>query len=74
MRPRSYDDPVWEITMSGRPNELVMSVHDIASFAAELVIASNLCTFLQWKSLEWDRESGRRSDRERVTGVDASAR
>ncbi|MDR6691456.1 hypothetical protein J2X55_002379 [Microbacterium sp. 1154] len=64
MRPRNYDDPVWEITMSGRPNELVMSVHDIASFAAELVIASNLCTFLQWKSLEWDRESGRRPDRQ----------
>ncbi|MGN7969308.1 hypothetical protein [Microbacterium sp. 22296] len=61
MKPRSYDDPVWELTLTERPDDLVMTVHDIASLAAEYVIASNLCTFLQWKSLEWDRQSGRRA-------------
>lgn len=58
MQPRSYDDPIWELTLSEQPHNLSMSIHDIASLAAEYVIASNLCTFLQWKSLEWDRESG----------------
>lgn len=58
MKPRGYDDPVWEATLSGHITEQAMSVHDLASFAAELVIAGNLCSFLQWKSLEWDRKSG----------------
>ncbi len=61
MRPRSYDDPLWELTLSEQPQNLSMSIHDITSLAAEYVIASNLCTFLQWKSLEWDRESGHRA-------------
>ncbi|WP_295828875.1 hypothetical protein [uncultured Microbacterium sp.] len=60
MRPRGYDDPLWEMTITPQPRELELSVHEIASLAAELVVASNLCTFLQWKSLEWDRESGQR--------------
>lgn len=59
MKPRSYDDPMWELTLTEQPDELVLSVHDVTSLAAEYVIASNLCTFLQWKSLEWDRQSGR---------------
>ena len=58
MQPRGYDDPVWEATLTGRPEDLTLSIHDIASLAAELVIAGNLCSFLQWKSLEWDRRSG----------------
>ncbi|WZH38743.1 MAG: hypothetical protein PIR02_08720 [Microbacterium enclense] len=58
MKPRGYDDPFWEATLTEHPEEQRMSVHDITSFAAELVIAGNLCSFLQWKSLEWDRESG----------------
>ncbi len=59
MEPRSYDDTIWEVTLTEQPNDLVMSVHDIASLAAELVMAGRLCTFLQWRSLEWDRDSGR---------------
>lgn len=59
MKPRSYDDPMWELTLTEQPDELMLSVHDVTSLAAEYVIASNLCTFLQWKSLEWDRQSGR---------------
>lgn len=58
MRARSYEDPIWELTVTEQPDDLVMSVHDIASLAAELVVAGNLCTFLQWKSLDWDRQSG----------------
>jgi hypothetical protein len=60
MKPRGYDDPFWEATLTAHPDEQTMSVHDITSFAAEVVIAGNLCAFLQWKSLEWDRESGQR--------------
>lgn len=62
MKPRSYGDPIWELTLTEQPKDLVMSVHDIASLAAELVIAGNLCTFLQWKSLDWDRDSGLHRD------------
>jgi len=58
MQPRGYDQPLWEATLTGRPEELTMSVHEIANLAAELVVAGNLCSFLQWKSLEWDRQSG----------------
>ncbi|MCJ1707286.1 hypothetical protein [Microbacterium sp. VKM Ac-2923] len=60
MKPRSYDDPMWELTLTEHPADLGMSVHDLASLAAEYVVASNLCTFLQWKSLDRDRRSGRR--------------
>lgn len=59
MQPRGYDDPLWEATLTARPEDLTLSPHDMASLAAELVIAGNLCSFLQFKSLEWDRQSGR---------------
>lgn len=62
IKPRGYDDPYWELILTEQSDDLTMSVHDVASLAAEYVIASNLCAFLQWKSLEWDRESGRRVD------------
>lgn len=58
MKPRGYDDPLWEMTLTPQPKDLVLEPHGVATLAAELVVASNLCTFLQWKSLEWDRQSG----------------
>ncbi len=58
MQPRGYDDPLWEATITSRPEDLTLNPHDMASLAAELVIAGNLCAFLQFKSLEWDRKSG----------------
>ncbi len=61
IKPQGYDDPLWELILTGQSEDLVMSVHDVASLAAEYVVASNLCSFLQWKSLEWDRESGLRT-------------
>lgn len=62
IKPRGYDDPVWEATLSAQTDDHVMSVNDIANLAAEVVIAGNLCAFLQWKSLDWDRNTGRRAD------------
>ena len=61
MEPRGIDDPLWEVTLDfGSRKDLTMSPHGLAGLAAELVVAANLCTFLQFKSLDWDRESGRR--------------
>ena len=62
MQPRGYDDPLWEATLTARPDDLTLSPHDMASLAAELVIAGNLCSFLQFKSLEWDRDSGKHAE------------
>jgi hypothetical protein len=61
VKPRGCDDPLWEATLTAREDEQRMSVHDITRFAAEVVVAENLCASPQGKSLEWDRESGRRS-------------
>ncbi|MFJ4038330.1 hypothetical protein ACIPVB_09600 [Microbacterium sp. NPDC090007] len=58
MQPRGYDELLWEATLTARPDDLTLSPHEMASLAAELVVAGNLCSFLQFKSLEWDRESG----------------
>lgn len=62
MQPRGYDDPLWEATLTARPDDLTLTPHDMASLAAELVIAGNLCAFLQFKSLEWDRQSGQHAE------------
>lgn len=62
MQPQGYDEPLWEATLTSRPEDLTLSPHEMASLAAELVVAGNLCSFLQWKSLEWDRESGTHVD------------
>ncbi|MEX8032654.1 hypothetical protein AB6V29_06455 [Microbacterium sp. 20-116] len=59
MQPQGYDEPLWEATLTARPEDLTLSPHEMASLAAELVVAGNLCSFLQWKSLEWDRDSGK---------------
>lgn len=61
VKPQGYDDPHWELVLTEQSDDLSMSVHDLASLAAEYVVASNLCAFLQWKSLEWDRQSGQRT-------------
>lgn len=63
MQPRGYDDPYWEATLITR-GELTLLPYQLAGFAAEVVVAGNLCTFLQFKSLEWDRESGLRGGQE----------
>lgn len=59
VEPAGYDEPLWQATLSGSEHDQTMPPHALASLAAELVVAGHLCTFLQWKSLEWDRDSGR---------------
>ncbi len=58
LEPAGYDEPLWRLTLSATEHGETMPHHVLASLAAELVVAGNLCTFLQWKSLEWDRQSG----------------
>lgn len=53
-----YDEPLWQATLTRTEHDETMPPHVLASLAAELVVAGNLCDFLQWKSLEWDRDSG----------------
>lgn len=60
MQPRGLDDQRWEATVTTRFEDMTLSPHHLAGLAAELVIAGNLCTFLQFKSLDWDRDSGLR--------------
>lgn len=45
--------------MMGRPDKQRFTPHELVSLAAELVVAGNLCSYPQWRSLEWDRERGR---------------
>ncbi len=60
MQPQGLDDPLWEATLTPRPGDLNLTPYQLAGLAAELVVAGNLCTFLQFKSLDWDRASGTR--------------
>jgi len=59
LEPRGYDDPLWQADLTGGDDDVMLSPYALAGLAAELVVAGNLCAFLQWKSLEWDRASGR---------------
>lgn len=58
MQPTSLDSTTWETTLTARPGELTLSPYELSSLAAEVAVASNLCAFLQFKSLEWDRMLG----------------
>ncbi|WP_264632280.1 hypothetical protein [Microbacterium hydrothermale] len=59
LEPVGYDEPLWQVGLELDDGDHIMPPYVLASLAAELVVAGNLCTFLQWKSLEWDRNSGR---------------
>lgn len=58
MQPKGFDQSEWETTLLTRSGEQNLSPHHLAGLAAELTIAGNLCAFLQFKSLQWDRMSG----------------
>ncbi|MDF2916950.1 MAG: hypothetical protein K0S70_1167 [Microbacterium sp.] len=60
MQPRAIDDPEWEATLTARSDDLTLTPYQMAGLAAEVAFAGNLCTFLQFKSIEWDRMSGMR--------------
>ncbi|WP_157532586.1 hypothetical protein [Microbacterium oleivorans] len=58
MQPTALDSTRWETTLTARPEDMTISPYKLAALAAEVTLASSLCTFLQFKSLEWDRMSG----------------
>lgn len=60
MQPRGFDDPMWELTVPAREEDMTMTPQDLASVAAATLEASRLCSYLQFRSLEWDRSSGTR--------------
>lgn len=57
-QPASWDNPQWLATINNHSEEVALDPHKLAAYAAEMAVAGNLCTYLQWRSLEWDRESG----------------
>ncbi|MFZ8757453.1 hypothetical protein ACO03V_08580 [Microbacterium sp. HMH0099] len=59
MQPRAFDDPLWQMTVEVHETELTAPPYEMGALGAELIVASNLCTYLQYRSLEWDRLSGR---------------
>lgn len=61
MQPRASGDTLWELTIPGRDYDVVMSPLELGGLAAVVLDASRLCTYLQFRSLEWDRNAGRRS-------------
>ncbi len=60
MQPAGIDSLEWEITLTARPYDLTLSPYRMAAVASQVNVATSLCTFLQFKSLEWDRMSGMR--------------
>lgn len=60
MQPRGIDQLEWEATLTARSDDLTLRPQQMSGLAAEVALAANLCTFLQFKSIEWDRMSGMR--------------
>jgi len=60
MQPRGIDELEWEATLTARTDDLTLKPQQMSGLAAEVALAANLCTFLQFKSIEWDRMSGMR--------------
>ncbi len=60
LQPRGIDEPEWEATLSARSEDLTLTPYAMAGLAAEVAFAGTLCTFLQFKSLQWDRMTGMR--------------
>jgi hypothetical protein len=58
MQPSALDNVDWEVTLTSHPGDLTLTPFQMSALAAEIAVASDLCAFLQFKSLEWDRMSG----------------
>ncbi|MDU0326561.1 hypothetical protein RWH43_07280 [Microbacterium sp. KSW2-21] len=69
MQPRGFDDPLWELTIPSRDYDVTMSALELGGLASVVLDAARLCTYLQFRSLEWDRGSGRHRTSSHV-GVD----
>ncbi len=61
MQARGFDDPLWEVTLPARDQEVPMSALQLAQLGTFVSVVATLCSYLQWRSLESDRESGRHS-------------
>ncbi|WP_295787048.1 hypothetical protein [uncultured Microbacterium sp.] len=60
MQPRAVDDPLWELTIPARDHDVPLTAIELGQLASVVLDAARLCTYLQFRSLEWDRRSGRR--------------
>lgn len=69
MQPRGLDDPLWELTIPSRDYDVTMGALQLGGLASVVLDAARLCTYLQFRSLEWDRGSGRHRTSSHV-GVD----
>lgn len=58
MQPTAPDSLEWETTLTARAEDMTLSPYELSAVATEISVASSLCAFLQFKSLEWDRMTG----------------
>ncbi|MFS0713478.1 hypothetical protein ABC195_06310 [Microbacterium sp. 2P01SA-2] len=58
MEPAGLDRSDWKVTLTARDEDLRIDGWQLARFAAEMRIASELCIYLQYRSIRWDRMSG----------------
>ncbi len=58
MEPIGIDRAEWATTLTARPLDATLSPYSLVALGAEVTMAGNLCMFLQFKSLEWDRMTG----------------
>ncbi|SDQ57839.1 hypothetical protein [Microbacterium sp. cf332] len=58
MEPAGLDRSDWKVTLTARDEDLRVDGWQLARFAAEMRIASELCSYLQYRSIRWDRMSG----------------
>ncbi len=60
MQPVGMDEARWEATVTARSDDLTLSPYQLTGLGAEVAVAASLCSYLQFKSLEWDRMTGMR--------------
>ncbi|GMA31557.1 hypothetical protein [Litorihabitans aurantiacus] len=51
MEPREIGAPEWRITLEPQPDLTVLSHHEVNAFAMEMLVAAELCAFLEAKSV-----------------------
>ncbi len=62
MQPVGVDQTRWEATLTARSDDLTITPYQLTGLGAEVTMAASLCGYLQFKSLEWDRMTGLRTD------------
>lgn len=54
MEPLEIGNPQWRITIEPQPDLTVMTSHEVNAFAMELLVAAELCAFLEARSVGHD--------------------